>query len=136
MKYLVRPGSYEEDYIGLLDSAIEPLKIGKKGIEVGKIFAMECDGELIAAFDIEEPEEHVCCAGCVFKKGLEKHLRTVLDMIGTFVRENKYEVIYVKCIDGWKVGESFLTHLGFVPQKVVEKDPLLGVQLRLYKRTV
>lgn len=136
MKYLVRPGSYEADYLGLLDDAIEPLRIGKKGLHVGKIYAMECDGELIAAFDVEEPEEHICCAGCVFKNGLEKHLRAVLEAISEFVRESKYEVIYVKCIEGWKVGENFLTHLGFIPQKVVEKDPLLDVQYRLYKRTV
>lgn len=135
MKYLARHGSVE-DLVKMSEDFIEPVSFSLGEGNRGDIFVIECDGEIIATFDICEPDPGVCAVGCMFRHDLLKHLRVVMSMMEQFVFVKEYKEIYVKCIDGWKRGERFLTYLGFIPQKVVEKDRVDGVQYRLYKRVI
>lgn len=133
--YTVRDATIE-DMMVLSHSIIEPL-VFKETMMVGRLMkVIEYNGEVIAGFDIDEASPTICAVGCMFRKGLLKHVRAVKDIIESFIKEKNYEQIYVQCQEGWPVGERFLKFMGFNPEKTVEIDTQSGVQCRVYKRVI
>lgn len=96
---------------------------------------VSCDGVDIAGFLIKPIAKEACFCCCVFRKGLEKHVRFIKKVIEGFFEATEFKEVYAECRVRWTKGNRFMKFMGMEPQKKVEIDPRDGVKYRLYRRS-